>query len=41
LTIYDDRAQWEAAVSGSLYTETFDSVPPQMIEVEIKRRRAP
>ncbi len=30
-TVYLDRVAWEAAVSGSLYTETFDGVPDQSI----------
>lgn len=28
---YDTRTDWEAAVLGPIYTETFESVPPQRI----------
>lgn len=28
-TVYTDRAAWEAAVGGSIYTESFDSLSPQ------------
>jgi hypothetical protein len=28
---YDTRSDWEAAVLGPIYTETFDSIPPQTI----------
>lgn len=30
--VYADRAIWEAAVTGPIYTETFDSLPEQHVE---------
>jgi hypothetical protein len=34
-TVYSDRATWEAAVTGSIYTETFDSVPDQSTDRDL------
>src|SRR5262245_42894986 len=31
ITVYTDRASWEAAVAGMITTETFESVPDQLV----------